>query len=57
VRDLARLSEAFITSSSRGIVPVVEIDGITIGAGVPGAYTRKLGEVYQAWVAQHLEPL
>lgn len=57
VRDLPQLSEAFITSSSRGIVPVVEIDGTTIGNGTPGAYTQLLREHYQSWVASHLENL
>jgi branched-chain amino acid aminotransferase len=57
VDDLPRLSEAFITSSSRGIVPVVEIDGIAIGSGLPGAITWALRERYQAWMRDHLEDL
>lgn len=57
VREIARLSEAFLTSSSRGIIPVVEIDGQTIGAGVPGPQTQALRAAYQAWVQAHLEPL
>jgi branched-chain amino acid aminotransferase len=57
VDDVPRLSEAFITSSSRGIVPVVEIDGIRIGAGVPGDTTRALQTAYAAWVEAHLEDL
>lgn len=57
VREIARLSEAFLTSSSRGIIPVVEIDGQTIGAGVPGPQTQALRAAYQAWVQTHLEPL
>jgi branched-chain amino acid aminotransferase len=56
-RDLSRLSEAFVTSSSRGIMPVVEIDGIRIGAGVPGPQTRALRQIYAAWVEKHLEDL
>lgn len=57
VSDIARLSEAFLTSSSRGIIPVVEIDGQTIGAGVPGPQTQALRAAYLAWVQTHLEPL
>lgn len=57
VADLGRLSEAFITSSSRGIMPVVEIDGVQIGDGVPGVKTQALRQVYQAWVEGHLEML
>lgn len=57
VADIPQLAEAFITSSSRGIVPVVEIDGHTLGDGRPGPLTRALREAYQAWVAAHVEPL
>ncbi len=57
VDDLPRLEEAFLTSSSRGIVPVVEIDGIAIGAGEPGEQTRALQAAYQQWADDHLEKL
>lgn len=57
VRDLAALDEAFITSSSRGIVPVVEIDGQRIGAGIPGEKTLALRGAYDSWVKTHLEAL
>jgi branched-chain amino acid aminotransferase len=57
VRDLSRLEEAFVTSSSRGIVSVIEIDGLQIGDGKPGAKTRQLHERYLAWVREHLEEL
>jgi branched-chain amino acid aminotransferase len=36
------LEECFISSSIREIVPVVRIDGDTIGAGLPGATTLRL---------------
>lgn len=57
VSEIAALEEAFITSASRGIVPVVEIDGMRIGAGVPGMTTRRLREAYSAWVSAHLEDI
>jgi branched-chain amino acid aminotransferase len=57
VTDIPDLSEAFITSSSRGIVPVVEIDGHTLGDGAPGVMTMRLRDAYQSWVAAHLEEL
>jgi branched-chain amino acid aminotransferase len=57
VIELNQLSEAFLTSASRGIVPVVEIDKITIGAGTPGPMVAALREAYQAWVAQNLQEL
>ena len=55
--DIPHVSEAFLTSSSRGIVPVVEIDGITIGDGRVGKMTRQLRQAYQAWLEGHLEEL
>lgn len=57
VRDIPSLQEAFISSSTRGIVPAVEIDGVTLGSGAPGEKTRALRAAYQAWVAEHLEEL
>ncbi|WP_333715264.1 D-amino-acid transaminase [Yoonia sp.] len=38
--------EAFITSASTFVMPVVEIDGAQIGAGVPGAVAMRLREIY-----------
>lgn len=57
VDDVSRLAEAFITSASRGIVPVIEIDGTPIGDGAPGPTTRRLREAYNAWVRAHLEDI
>jgi branched-chain amino acid aminotransferase len=42
--------EAFITSSSRGIVPVVQIDDIKVGQGSPGRITRNLFQAYESYV-------
>ncbi len=38
--------EAFITSASQFVMPVVEIDGIQIGDGKPGSVAPKLREIY-----------
>jgi len=40
--DLASADEAFITSSTREIVPVVAVDALKIGTGRPGPITRAL---------------
>lgn len=55
--DVPCLSEAFITSSSRGIIPVVEIDGQRLGDGNPGPVTLALRQAYESWVENHLETL
>lgn len=57
VSEIPRFSEAFLTSSSRGIIPVVEMDGIRIGQGVPGAKTLALRQAYLAWMQTHLQEL
>lgn len=57
VADIPRLSEAFITSSSRGIVPAVEIDGQVIGSGTPGPITRALRAAYARAQTALLEEL
>lgn len=38
--------EAFITSASTFVFPVVEIDGATLGDGTPGPVARRLREIY-----------
>ncbi|MBB4004335.1 MAG: D-amino-acid transaminase [Aurantimonas endophytica] len=38
--------EAFITSASAFVLPVVSIDGAAVGDGAPGPVVRKLREIY-----------
>jgi len=52
--DLATYDEAFITSSTKELLPVVQIDDITIGAGKPGPNTRKLMELFHTYVVRNL---
>jgi branched-chain amino acid aminotransferase len=57
VHELPDIKEAFITSSSRGIVPVVQIDDQVIGDGAPGPRTMAIRRAYGRWVDEHLEEL
>lgn len=57
VGELGELSESFITSASRGILPVVRIDQVRIGAGRPGRFTEELRARFDALVAREAEPL
>ncbi len=41
-------SEAFLTSASSFVMPIVEIDGAMVGGGQPGPVARKLREMYLA---------
>lgn len=38
--------EAFLTSASQFVMPIVEIDGRRVGGGQPGPITRKLREIF-----------
>ena len=38
--------EAFTTSASAFVMPVVEIDGVTLGSGTPGPIAKRLREIY-----------
>ncbi len=51
------IDEAFLTSSSRGIVPIVDVEGTPIGDGHVGALTRQLMELYEADVQRRVEPI
>jgi D-alanine transaminase len=45
--DEARAAdEAFVTSASAFVLPVVEIDGAALRDGTPGPVTRRLREIY-----------
>jgi branched-chain amino acid aminotransferase len=55
--QLLVVKEAFITSSSRGIVPVVKIDDTKIGQGSPGKVTKLLMSAYEAYVLKHAEKI
>jgi len=52
---LPAVSEAFITSSSRGIVPVIQIDDVVVGEGRPGEITRHLISAYEEKVMKSSE--
>ncbi|MBK9577909.1 MAG: aminotransferase class IV [Fibrobacterota bacterium] len=46
--DLNSLSEAFLTSAVRGIVPIVTLGGARVGQGAIGPITRKLMEQFRS---------
>jgi len=45
--DLFGADEAFLTSTTREIVPIVNVDDRPIGAGIPGAVTRALLDAFR----------
>jgi D-alanine transaminase len=46
VAEAKDAAEAFYTSASAFVMPVVAIDGHVVGEGRPGAHTRRLRELY-----------
>ncbi|NPA07127.1 MAG: hypothetical protein GXO54_06980 [Chloroflexi bacterium] len=55
VEDIPSLDEAFLTSSSRGIVPIVRIDEHIVGSDRPGPLTRQLMDGYTRYVQTRAE--
>ncbi|MEP6018543.1 MAG: D-amino-acid transaminase [Paracoccaceae bacterium] len=46
IDEAKEANEAFITSASTFVMPVVEIDGATLGDGTPGRVAPRLREIY-----------
>lgn len=46
IAEAQEADEAFITSASTFVMPVVEIDGATLGDGTPGPVAARLREIY-----------
>ncbi len=46
IEEAVGADEAFTTSASACVMPVVEIDGATLGEGVPGPVALRLREIY-----------
>jgi branched-chain amino acid aminotransferase len=51
--ELSAYPEAFLASTTRGILPVVRIDGTTVGSGIPGPVTRGAMAVFQAYLESY----
>jgi D-alanine transaminase len=50
LHEAEKADEAFLTSTSANIIPVVKIDDKQVGSGAPGKITRKLQELYNAHI-------
>jgi branched-chain amino acid aminotransferase len=57
LNELSFIEEAFITSSSRGIVPVVQIDAEPVADGKVGAMTKKLMDLYEQQILSVAEEI
>jgi branched-chain amino acid aminotransferase len=57
VDHIAEMEEAFITSTSRGVLAIRRIDEINMPAPVPGCITQKIEDAYQEQIIQEVEPI
>ena len=57
INELTSITETFITSSSRGIVPVVRIDSHQVGDGNVGMVTHRLMRLYREEVMSLAEDI
>jgi branched-chain amino acid aminotransferase len=55
--DISSLSEAFLTSSTRAVLPIKKIDSFPFGDGKPGHITQKLSESYWQHLLERLEEI
>lgn len=47
--ELVTADEAFITSTTKEIMPIRQVDDIVIGSGAPGPHTRRLMELFRSY--------
>jgi len=53
--ELRGADEAFLTSATRGVLPIATIDGHPVGAGLPGPVTRRLMALYDQLARRGVE--
>ncbi len=51
--DLREAEEAFLTSSTREVVPIRRVDGHPVGDGRPGPITLRILEAFRAYAPRH----
>lgn len=55
LEDLYTADEVFVTSTNRNVIGVKEIGQRTVGGGVTGPLTKKLDEVFEAYITDYIE--
>jgi branched-subunit amino acid aminotransferase/4-amino-4-deoxychorismate lyase len=55
LEDLHGADEVCVSSTNRNVIGVKEIAGHTIASGVTGDLTKKLEEVFEAYVNDYVE--
>lgn len=52
--ELWSAAELFITSTTKGVLPITAIDDRPIGSGMPGAVTREVAELFRRFAERYL---
>ena len=50
--EVRNADELWMTSSTREIMPIVQLDGAPVGTGVPGPLARRMDDLYQTFKQQ-----
>lgn len=53
--ELYQADESFLTSSTKELVPIIKVDGNSIGSGTPGPMTAKLHQIYKDHVVEYIK--
>lgn len=54
-QDILGADEVFITSSTREVLPITQVEGQAIGNGLPGPFTQKIHALYRDFVQDQIE--
>lgn len=55
--EIDHFDEAFITSTSRSVLPVTQIDSLLVSGGQPGPITQRLMTLYEQQVLAEAQPI
>ncbi len=47
--ELQQADELWVSSSTKEIIPLIELDGVTVGDGLPGPAWRQITALYLAY--------
>ncbi len=55
--DLSTVDEAFLTSTTKEVLPIVQVDDVCIGDGMVGARTRRLMQMFSDYARSVSQPV
>lgn len=51
-KELKSADEAFLSASTKRVVPIIKIDDIILGNGKPGVHTMKISKLYLSLIKE-----